>query len=321
MKVRLALTIGDACGIGPEVILRSLEGQDDTEFLLFGARSIFEEHRAHLHLPEPGANVEFVDVLPDEDFDGLAFGEMHEQAARLQLESLRAALKAAESGQVDAIVTAPWTKALFRTIEFPEVGHTEILSEHFEAPDHVMMLAGPRLRVSLVTTHIAISEVSKQLSTERIVEKTATTVRELASKFGIETPRIAVLALNPHAGEHGAMGFEEQELIEPAVAHLQREFEGIAEISGPHPSDTLFAKFRDGATPYDAVMCMYHDQGLIPLKLMHFGTSANITLGLPIIRTSPDHGSAYDIAGHGVARPDSMRYAIDVARELVKSAS
>lgn len=317
---KLAITIGDAAGIGPEIILRAMQDSLGVEFVVFGAREIFERDIQKMDLPAPGSHVEFVEVLPEVEFEGLGYGEMDERAARLQLASLEAAMASAAVAEVDGIVTAPWTKALFETIGRPPVGHTEVLVEHFDVSEHVMMLAGDKLRVALVTTHLPLNRVSESLSARLIVEKAKVTIRELRARFGVGKPKLAVAALNPHAGERGAMGSEEIEVIAPALQTLRDDFGDEAEVSGPHPSDTLFAKFKDGAAPYDAVLCMYHDQGLIPLKLLHFGRSANITLGLPVVRTSPDHGSAYDIAGKGVARADSMRYAIDLARDLVKSA-
>lgn len=314
----LALTMGDPCGIGPEVILRAIQDALGVRFVIFGSKEIFERDAHKMGLPEPGENVEFVDVLPDLDVSDLGYGGMDERAARLQFASLEAAMAAAGTGEVDGIVTAPWTKALFRTIDRPQVGHTEILAQHYGAKDHVMMLAGDRLRVSLVTTHIPLDQVSRSLAPNEIARVIRTTVTGLRELFGITNPRIAVAGLNPHAGEHGSMGVEETEVIAPTVETMATELGDQASITGPYPADTLFARFGHEGSPFDAVVCMYHDQGLIPLKLLHFGRAANITLGLPIIRTSPDHGSAYDIAGRGEARADSMRYAIDMARDMAR---
>jgi 4-hydroxythreonine-4-phosphate dehydrogenase len=176
-----------------------------------------------------------------------------------------------------------------------------------------MMLAGERLRVSLVTTHVPLSRVSQELTSQRVEQVIRTTVSDLRRWFGIEAPQIAVCGLNPHAGEAGHLGLEEREVIEPTLARLAGELgEGVG-LVGPLPSDTLFARYGGGSAPYDAVICMYHDQGLIPLKLLHFGESANLTLGLPVLRTSVDHGTAYDIAGRGQADASSMRYAMELA--------
>jgi 4-hydroxythreonine-4-phosphate dehydrogenase len=205
-------------------------------------------------------------------------------------------------------------KALFGEVGLPVTGHTEILADRTEAPDHVMMLAGDTLRVALVTTHLPLSQVAAALSTEKILSTVRTTARDLRRLFGIKRPRIAVAALNPHAGELGNIGREEIEFITPAIDAARSE--GI-KARGPFAADTLFAKVNvEGEWPYDAVVCMYHDQALIPLKLVEFGRSANITLGLPIVRTSVDHGTAYDIAGKGTAETGSLRYALKVAAKL-----
>jgi 4-hydroxythreonine-4-phosphate dehydrogenase len=179
-----------------------------------------------------------------------------------------------------------------------------------------MMLGGPRLRVALVTTHVPISRVSEKLTAKRLEAVIRTTATDLTRLYGVKHPDIAVCGLNPHAGEKGVMGAEEDEIIRPVVNQLAEELSDDVEISGPYSADTLFSRFRGDRQPFDAVVCMYHDQGLIPLKLMHFGESANITLGLPVVRTSVDHGTAYDIAGWGVADEGSMRYAVELAVEM-----
>jgi 4-hydroxythreonine-4-phosphate dehydrogenase len=177
-----------------------------------------------------------------------------------------------------------------------------------------MMLGGDRQRVSLVTTHLPLSQVPARLTQARICEVARVTHLALRDCWGIAQPRLAVAGLNPHAGEAGTMGTEDRDIIAPAVETLRQE--GLR-ADGPWPADTLFAKARPGQSwPYDAVICMYHDQGLIPLKLLHFGQSANITLGLPLVRTSVDHGTAYDIAGQGVADAGSLAYALDLAERL-----
>ena len=206
------------------------------------------------------------------------------------------AIAHARRGHIQAITTAPWTKEIFRLIDAPPTGHTEVLAEAFEAPEHVMMLAGPRLRVALATVHVPLARVSQELTRARLRQVLETTARDLRRLFGVDVPRIAVCGLNPHAGEHGVMGTEEAEVIGPTIEECAEALGAAAELVGPLPSDTLFGAFRQGQ-PYDAVVCMYHDQGLIPLKLFHFGESANLTLGLPIVRTSVDHGTAHDIAG------------------------
>lgn len=338
--MKIGITMGDPAGIGPEVILKALQESlaDGIEPVVFGSRQVLERtdrllvkavtgyqpliskfdtlHGAD-DVVEPGA-IGIVDVLPNIDASTIPFGERDARSAQLQLVAFHSVVTAAQQGDIGAIVTAPWTKELFRTIDMPPVGHTEILAEAFEAPEHVMLLGGPKLRVALVTTHVPISRVSEQLTPERLEAVIRTTASDLTRLYGVEKPNIAVCGLNPHAGEMGVMGVEEQEIIRPVVNALADELSDGVELSGPYSADTLFARYRGGRQPFDAVVCMYHDQGLIPLKLMHFGESANITLGLPVVRTSVDHGTAYDIAGWGVADAGSMRYAIELAVAMAK---
>ncbi len=338
--MKIGITMGDPSGIGPEVILKALQNglADDGEPVVFGSREVLERtdrllvkavsgyeplagrfdpmHGPEDHV-EPDA-IGIVDVLPNLEASNIPFGERDARSAQIQLASFHSAVTASQEGHIAAIVTAPWTKELFRTIDMPPVGHTEILAEAFGATDHAMMLAGPRLRVSLVTTHVPISRVSEHLTHSRLEDVIRTTVKDLTRLWGVEHPDVAVCGLNPHAGEKGVMGVEEEEIIRPVVNRLAEELSDDVELSGPYSADTLFARYREGRAPFDAVVCMYHDQGLIPLKLMHFGESANITLGLPVVRTSVDHGTAYDIAGWGVADAGSMRYALKLAVEMAE---
>lgn len=336
--MKIGISMGDPSGIGPEVILKALQAPlaQGVSPIIFGSHAVmmrvdqmllkskgeYESLADRIELIEDVADdigaghIGVLDVLPQLNAEKIPFGERNERSAQLQLAAFHRAVTASQTGAIDAIVTAPWTKELFRIIDMPPVGHTEILAEAFAAPDHVMMLAGPRLRVSLVTTHLPLKDVSAALEHERIKSVIRTTAADLKRLFGVEHPDIAVCGLNPHAGESGVMGDEEERIIAPALKELAVEFGDTVELSGPHPADTLFARYRDGRKPFDAVVCIYHDQGLIPLKLLHFGQSANITLGLPIVRTSVDHGTAYDIAGWGVADPGSMRYALELAVEM-----
>ncbi|RAL22172.1 4-hydroxythreonine-4-phosphate dehydrogenase PdxA [Lujinxingia litoralis] len=318
--VRLALTMGDAAGIGPEVIIKTLAeleraGARDLELQVYGSAAVMHQEAAALGYR---GRLEVVEVVPELDFSDRPVGVLDARCARAQWAALQQAMAAVDAGLADAIVTAPWNKALFELAQMPVVGHTEVLQQHYGLDEVVMMLGGDRLKVALVTTHVALSEVSPRLSpaaVERVVE---ITLNGLRRQFGLERPRLAVCGVNPHAGERGHMGREELEWLDSTVAELDQRYGALARISGPWPADTLFAKFGRGQTPYDAVICMYHDQGLIPLKLLHFGESANITLGLPIVRTSVDHGTAYDIAGRGIADAGSMLYATRLAAEMVR---
>jgi 4-hydroxythreonine-4-phosphate dehydrogenase len=220
------------------------------------------------------------------------------------------ALGITRSGATRALVTCPVAKSQLYAIGFTHPGQTEFIAERcgIASANAVMMLAGPSLRVVPITTHIPLSEVSAALSVDLIVAKTRATVRGLTRNFCIEHPRLVFAGLNPHAGEDGALGREEIEIIIPAIDLLRAE--GV-DIRGPIPADALFHP-RMRAT-YDAAMCLYHDQALIPLKTLHFDEGVNITLGLPIIRTSPDHGTAFDIAGRGLANPGAMIAALQLA--------
>jgi 4-hydroxythreonine-4-phosphate dehydrogenase len=211
------------------------------------------------------------------------------------------------AGQVEAIVTAPVSKEAIAGLGIPFQGHTEFFARMAGTREFVMMLAGERLRVALVTTHLALNEVSGFLKQEKILSVIEITGRSLKDYFGFPVPRIAVTAFNPHAGEGGLFGKEEG-IISRAVEQAREKGWGA---SGPWPADSLFHRAVRGE--YDAVVCMYHDQGLIPLKLLHFDSAVNVTLGLPFIRTSVDHGVAFDIAGQGVASPRSMEEAIKMA--------
>jgi 4-hydroxythreonine-4-phosphate dehydrogenase len=214
-------------------------------------------------------------------------------------------------GDAAGMVTAPINKQALRAagVDFP--GHTEMLADRCQVDEVVMMLAGERLRVCLVTTHCALREVPQRLTAERILTTIQIASTALQQQFGLEHPRLAILALNPHAGEGGLFGDEEKRHIVPAIEAARSE--GLA-VSGPHSADTLFWFASQGQ--YDAVICMYHDQGLIPLKLLHFEDGVNVTLGLPIVRTSVDHGTAYDLAGTGRASSASLIAAVKMAAEM-----
>ncbi len=235
-----------------------------------------------------------------------------QQGATLALWSLEKATSLAIGGVAAAVVTAPIAKVELAKIGFQHPGQTEFLAAacHMAAKDAVMMLAGPSLRTVPLTVHCALADVPGLISQELIAHKARIVAAALARDFGLSQPRLAVCGLNPHAGESGRMGREEIDIISPAVAGLHEE--GL-EISGPHPADAMFTpRARAG---YDAALCMYHDQALIPLKALEFDEGVNVTLGLPIIRTSPDHGTAFDIAGQAIADPGAMIAAIRMAGE------
>jgi 4-hydroxythreonine-4-phosphate dehydrogenase len=233
--------------------------------------------------------------------------------SHLALGSLEAAVALAVSGEAAALVTGPIAKNELAKIGFSYPGQTEFVAAACGASDEdaVMMLAGPQLRTVPMTVHCALAEVPGRLSVELIVNRGRIVDRALKQDFGIAAPRLAICGLNPHAGEDGRMGREEIEIIAPAIAALRAE--GI-DATGPHPADTLFAPHLRGT--YDVAVAMYHDQALVPLKALDFDQGVNVTLGLPIVRTSPDHGTAFDIAGKGIASPGAMIAAIRMAGEI-----
>jgi 4-hydroxythreonine-4-phosphate dehydrogenase len=282
---RILITLGDPAGIGPEVVAKALESGQ---------------------LP---AGFDF-EVLGDASA-GLP-GRPDARSAAAALDALEASVRILKSDpDAVAVVTAPVAKASLQNSGFPFPGQTEFFAERFGVKEFAMCLSGLHLSIGLATIHIPLANVSNALTTDAIL----TTGRLLAGfarrRFRRE-PRIAVAGLNPHAGENGRFGDEESRVIAPAIEALNRELPGV--FSGPHVPDAVFRQAAAGQ--FDAVLAMYHDQGLIPLKLLDFDSGVNITLGLPKPRTSPDHGTAFDIAGQGIARPDSMIHAIRLACEL-----
>jgi 4-hydroxythreonine-4-phosphate dehydrogenase len=272
---------------------------------------------ARIASPEEASSI-FASALPVMhvmDCGPIQLGRPTAEGARCSLVSLELATGLTRSGPAAALVTAPVSKVQLYGIGFTYPGQTEFVAERCGvAPDNaVMMLAGPTLRVVPVTTHIPFADVPAALSIDLIVSKARTTAKGLTRDFGITEPRLAIAGLNPHAGESGAIGREEIDIIAPAVAILVAE--GISAF-GPLPADALFHP-RARAT-YDAAICMYHDQALVPLKALHFDEGVNMTLGLPIVRTSPDHGTAFAIAGRNLANPGAMVSAIRMASDAAQ---
>jgi 4-hydroxythreonine-4-phosphate dehydrogenase len=315
----LAVALGDPAGIGPEITAKAWERRQTEGLGPFFAVGAPEALRAVWGGPlevvaGPGeAALCFDQALPVIRIDaagGTSPGRPTLEGARNALDSLELAVGLTRSGASSGLVTGPVSKAQLYAIGFTHPGQTEFVAERcgIAAEMVAMMLAGPTLRTVPVTTHIALRDVPGQVTTELIVTRGRTTIRALRRLFGIERPRLAVAGLNPHAGEGGALGREEIDIVAPAIDRLREE---DAEVTGPHSPDTMFhARAR---ARYDAALCLYHDQALVPLKTLHFEDGVNITLGLPIVRTSPDHGTAFDIAGRGQAHPTAMLAAIRMA--------
>ena len=276
------------------------------------------DYREAVHEIERGEDVRSlprgVVLLPvtHDAAERVPLGMVNAEAGKAAGLAIQTAAELALSGSIDGMATCPINKEGLRSAGYPHPGHTEFLAELTGTRNPIMMLAGDRLRVTLVTIHCPLREVPGRLTTEKILETILGTDRGLRLDFGIHRPRLAVAGLNPHAGEAGLFGDEESRLIQPAV--LQSREQGV-DAYGPLPPDTVFVHASQGA--YDAVVCMYHDQGLIPLKLLHFSDGVNVTLGLPIVRTSVDHGTAYDIAGTGQADPASLIQAVKTAAFMV----
>jgi len=290
MLPRVAITTGDPAGIGPEIAEKAAAD--------LRVKAVCEPVIFHT---EPG--------------DGYPIGEVSAAAGRAAYDTIVRAVAAARAGTIDAIATAPVNKLAFQRAGLPWKGHTDLLGHLCETPKVAMLFYSPFLTVVLATVHIPLAQVASSITTEGLIETIGLTSSWLPL-IGVSRPRIAVAALNPHAGEDGLLGSEDDEIITPAItAAIAR---GI-DVSGPWPADTVFV--RATRREFDAVVACYHDQGLIPIKLLAFGAAVNVTIGLPIIRTSVDHGTAFDIAGRGVADADSMIQAVLLAAELATASA
>lgn len=320
----LAVALGDPAGIGPEVVAASWDARRELSLPTFVAvgdpRSITAVWDGPIAIVSDPREAE---AAFDEGLPLLAVaasaadtpGQPSTAGAHCSLDSLELAVGLARSSSCAAVVTGPVAKHQLYDIGFTHPGQTEFVAERCGvSPSNVaMMLAGPTLRTVPVTTHLPLLAIGESLTSALIEARGRATLRGLQRNFGITEPRLAVAGLNPHAGEGGALGREEMEIIEPAIAALRAE--GWI-VTGPHPADTMF--HTAARARYDAALCMYHDQALIPLKALHFEEGVNLTLGLPIVRTAPDHGTAFDIAGLGRADPRAMAAAIRTAASCAR---
>jgi 4-hydroxythreonine-4-phosphate dehydrogenase len=328
MAKPLALTSGEPAGIGPDIAITAWLRRNELKlppFYLLGDRGALADRAKAL-----GLKVEFADSCPDEALTAFARalpvvatgqaatarpGRPDATSADAAMASIRQAVADVAAGKASAIVTNPIAKNVLYRAGFHHPGHTEFLAELAAngglAPQPVMMLWSPALAVVPVTIHLALREALAQLSTDLIVTTARIVVTDLKTRFGLAHPRLAVSGLNPHAGEDGTLGTEDIEIVAPAVDILRAE--GI-EARGPLPADTMF--HEAARKTYDCALCMYHDQALIPIKTIAFEDAVNVTLGLPFIRTSPDHGTAFDIAGTGKANPSSLIAALRLAARM-----
>lgn len=315
MKPIIGITMGDPAGVGPEIVLKAVSNQKIKKIckpVIFGDEAVLKYINLKLKIQNSKPNIINLSSLNPRK---LKPGSPDNACGKAVMNYIEQSVKMVLDGGIDAVVTAPISKEAINRAGYNFHGHTEYLAHLTNTKDYVMMLAGKRLKVSLVTIHEAIRDVPNLLKTKDILKTICITNESLKQYFGIKRPRIGVCALNPHAGEGGLFGIEEKSIIMPAVKKASAL--GI-DVSPPLPPDTIFFRAVQ-KDEFDAVVCMYHDQGLIPLKLLHFEDGVNITLGLPIIRTSVDHGTGYDIAWKGIAKPDSMICAIETAVKMVKA--
>jgi len=325
--VRVGISIGDVNGIGMEVTMKALEDarilQDCTP-IIYGSQKLFAASKKQFRMNNFNFNgitsaadarrkkINILDVWEDEV--EVKYGETNETGGKYAFLSLQAATEDLASGKIDVLVTAPISKEAMAKTGFQFPGHTEYLADMAGQEEALMLMVSSTMRVGLVTSHIALKDVSTTVTTDKVLDKINAFNASLKKDFGIQRPKIAVFGLNPHAGENGKMGEEERETIIPAINRAQND--GILAY-GPYPADGFFGS--GARSKFDGVLAMYHDQGLAAFKALAFDEGVNFTAGLPIIRTSPDHGTAFDIAGENKASGDSMRQAIYLAMDVFRN--
>jgi 4-hydroxythreonine-4-phosphate dehydrogenase len=325
-KIRIGITMGDVNGVGPEVVIKALADNRLLNLItpvVYGSARAISFYKKQLNIEDfnytqvrnkgqfapKSVNVvncweDNLEILP---------GKASKDAGKAALVALRQGASDLKEGLIDALVTAPIDKHTIHSEEFPFKGHTEFLTEFFGSNDSLMFMVSDTVKVALVTEHIAVKDIVSTVTKERIESKLKLMEQSLRKDFGINKPRIAVLALNPHAGDNGLMGHEEEQIIKPVIAELKNKGKLVF---GPHPADGFFA--AGSHQKVDGVLAMYHDQGLVPFKTIAFETGVNFTAGLPVVRTSPDHGTGYGIAGKNQANESSMREAIYKAYEIFR---
>ena len=325
-KLKIGITIGDINGVGLEVILKTVSDERILKHcipVLYGSSKVVSYHKNIVQVEFPFANIRNVSECEDgkvnvincwQENVNITIGKLSDIGGMYAYKALETAVEDWKSGEIDALVTAPINKKAMKMAGFPFPGHTEYLTEQLGSPESVMMLINDNLRVGLVTNHLPLSKVAENIKREKILEKIKILNETLRVDFFIEKPTIAVLGLNPHAGDEGALGDEEIEIIRPAIEQA-KEQEILA--MGPFPADGFFGSGQH--LKYDAILAMYHDQGLVPFKALSFGEGVNYTAGLTAVRTSPDHGTAFDIAGQNLADPSSFRKALYLALDIARN--
>lgn len=326
----IGITMGCPVGIGPEIILKflvNLQGSDRFQPVVIGDIGVLRHCARRLGISAEikpwrlGDTATPGSVLVHQPADGsgvalaagdLVWGQPTLETGRAMAAWIEEAVRLVQTGNLAAMVTCPITKSALQGAGYDFPGHTEMLASLCQTAEYAMMMAGPTLRITLVTIHQGLAQVAASLTQDKILRLIEMTGSSLQHDFGLPEPRMAVAGFNPHAGEGGIFGDEEGRIIAPAIEGARARG---WQVAGPFPPDTVFHKAVQGQ--YDAVICMYHDQGLIPFKLLHFEDGVNVTIGLPIVRTSVDHGTAYDIAGQGKANPSSLQAAFQMAASIV----
>lgn len=326
-KVKVGITIGDINGIGMEVILKTLSNpmvSKNITPVIYGSTKVVSYHKNIINdINISYQSVKFTNRLYEDKINifncwqenvNINLGTLNEDGGKYAMLSLEHAVKDIKEGNIDVIVTAPINKKAMQLAGFQYPGHTEYFADQFQDNQQLMLMTSEDLKVGLVTNHLPLSQVAQNIKKETILKKLKIMNESLKMDFGFERPTIAVLGLNPHAGDEGSIGNEEIEIIRPAIIEAKKQ---NLLVMGPFPADGFFGsgKFRK----FDGILAMYHDQGLVPFKTLSFNNSTNFTAGLPVIRTSPDHGTGFDIAGQDMADPSSFRYAIFKAIDIYRS--
>ena len=324
MKPLIGITMGDPAGVGPELIVKLLKNKsfDFSKFIIFGSSKVldYEFRKYNVRIPiknfstigSVDTSEEFILNFEPKKFDfNFEIGKINPNCGKLAYEAILNAIEFANRGLIKAIVTCPINKESLKLASVELIGHTEILSKKSKSNDVFMLMVNDELKVILCTIHVPLLKAVLSLD-EKLILKTIIAANKACNNFGIKSPRIGVAGLNPHAGENGTMGDEEQIFIKPAI---QEAINSGLNVSGPLSPDIIFSMARE--KKFDIVVSLYHDQGLIPFKYFGVGNGVNITIGLPFVRTSPDHGTAFDIAGKGIANPNSFLKAISYAEKMI----